>query len=68
MDENRLEQAASKFPDARKAVDFRRLFDHASEFDAVVVSTCEHTHAIATMLALQHKKHVYCEKPLTHDV
>ena len=43
-------------------------FDHASEFDAVVVSTCEHTHAIATMLALKHKKHVYCEKPLTHNV
>ncbi|MEW6306991.1 MAG: Gfo/Idh/MocA family oxidoreductase [Verrucomicrobiota bacterium] len=63
-----LEAAAAKHPLARKEVDFRKLFDHAKEFDAVMVSTCEHTHAFATMLALKHKKHVYCEKPLTHNV
>jgi len=38
------------------------------EFDAVVVSSTEHTHAFATLPALQRKKHVYCEKPLTHSV
>ena len=38
------------------------------EFDAVVVSTCEHTHAFATLPALQLGKHVYCEKPLTHSI
>ncbi len=37
-------------------------------FDAVVVSTTEHTHAFATLPALQRKKHVYCEKPLTHNL
>ena len=52
----------------RKFADFRKLFDHANEFDAVVVSTCEHTHAFATLPALQLGKHVYCEKPLTHNV
>ncbi|MBT7865435.1 MAG: Gfo/Idh/MocA family oxidoreductase, partial [Opitutales bacterium] len=41
------------FPRARKATDFRRLFDHEKEFDAVVVSTPEHTHAFATLPALQ---------------
>ena len=56
-----LDTAAAAFPKARKHVDFRKVFDHANEFDAVVVSTCEHTHAMATMLALRHKKHVYCE-------
>ena len=61
-------KAAERFPRARKFKDFRRVFDHANEFDAVVVSTCEHTHAFATMLALQHGKHVYCEKPLTHNI
>ena len=40
----------------------------AKEFDAVVVSTCEHTHAFATLPALQLGKHVYCEKPLTHNI
>ena len=56
-------------PNAKGFSDFRKLFDEsAKDFDAVVVSTCEHTHAAATMLALKHGKHVYCEKPLTHDV
>ena len=50
--------------------DFRKLYDELkdSEFDAVVVSSTEHTHAFATLPALQRKKHVYCEKPLTHNV
>lgn len=66
--EPNLQFAAQRHPRARKEVDFRRLFDHANEFDAVVVSTCEHTHAFATLPALQLGKHVYCEKPLTHNV
>jgi predicted dehydrogenase len=65
---NNLTAAASKFPKARTFADFRKLFDFSKEFDAVVVSTCEHTHAFATLPALQLGKHVYCEKPLTHDV
>src|SRR6516165_7461362 len=63
-----IDAAAVKFPKARRCADFRRLFDHQREFDAVVISTCEHTHAFATMLALRHNKHVYCEKPLTHGI
>ena len=38
------------------------------DFDAVVVSTTEHTHAFATLPALQLGKHVYCEKPLTYNI
>jgi predicted dehydrogenase len=68
VNEKNLNAAAAKHPKARTAVDFRDIFDRPQDFDAVVVSTCEHTHAMATMLALKHKKHVYCEKPLTHDV
>jgi predicted dehydrogenase len=63
-----LDQAGAKHPQAKKYRDFRKLFDEASAFDAVVVSTCEHTHAFATMLALRAGKHVYCEKPLTHGI
>jgi len=63
-----LAAAAKKFPGARKYSDFRKIFDHPGDIDAVVVSTCEHTHAFATMLALHHGKHVYCEKPLTHNI
>lgn len=63
-----LDGAAAAHPKARRFQDFRKLYDHASEFDAVVVSTCEHTHAFATLPALQLGKHVYCEKPLTHSI
>ncbi len=63
-----LSAAAAKYPAARKYADFRKVFDRAGEFDAVVVSTCEHTHAFATMRALQHGKHVYCEKPLSYNI
>ena len=61
-------KAAQQYPEAKKYRDFRRLYDNAGEFDAVVVSTCEHTHPFAVLPALQLGKHVYCEKPLTHDV
>lgn len=63
-----LDKAASNHPKAAKFTDFRKLLDKQNAFDAVVVSTCEHTHAMATLAALQLKKHVYCEKPLTHNI
>ncbi|HSU65575.1 MAG TPA: Gfo/Idh/MocA family oxidoreductase [Tepidisphaeraceae bacterium] len=70
VDVNRhsLDSAARKYPKAKQFDDFRKLFDIEKEFDAVTVATCEHTHALATMLALRHDKHIYCEKPLTHDI
>lgn len=63
-----LDKAAERHTKARKLVDFRKVYDYAKEFDAVVISTAEHTHAFATLPALQLGKHVYCEKPLTHNV
>jgi predicted dehydrogenase len=63
-----IDRAAVNFPKARQVRDFRKVFDHAGEFDAVVVSTTEHTHAFATLPALQLNKHVYCEKPLSYNI
>ena len=68
VNEEGLNKAAAKHTQARKIVDFRKVYDHAKEFDAVVISTAEHTHAFATLPALQLGKHVYCEKPLTHNI
>jgi len=68
VNEKNLAAAAAAHPQARREVDFRKLFDRPEAFDAVVVSTCEHTHALPTLLALKARKHVYCEKPLTHNV
>jgi len=63
-----LDAAAQKYPQARLYKDFRKLLDESKDLDAVVVSTCEHTHAYAAVPALQLGKAVYCEKPLSRDV
>jgi len=68
VNEANLNSAAERYPNAIKIVDFRKVYDRAKEFDAVVISTAEHTHAFATLPALQLGKHVYCEKPLTHNI
>jgi len=68
VNEVNLAQAAREYPKAKTYTDFRKLFETPEFFDAVVVSTCEHTHAMPTLMALKNKKHVFCEKPLTHDI
>jgi predicted dehydrogenase len=68
VDASALAEAGTKHPKAKTFVDFRKVFDRPNAFDAVVVSTCEHTHVFATLLALRAGKHVYCEKPLTHNI
>lgn len=68
VDRSRLETAARLFPQARKYADFRELFDKEKDLDAAVVSTPDHTHAPASVRAMQRGLHVYCEKPLTHSV
>lgn len=69
VDDKRAENAFKAFPKAKRFKDFRVMFDQmASEIDAVVISTPDHTHFAATMTAMQLGKHVYCEKPLAHNV
>jgi len=68
VNQDAVDAAAQRFPNAKKYNDLCKVFDSPNDFDAVMVSTCEHTHTIATYLALTHGKHVYCEKPLTHDI
>lgn len=69
VDAGNLAAAGEKHPSAKRFRDFRRMFDEfAGSIDAVHVSTPDHTHAPAAMTALNHGKHVYCQKPLTHDV
>jgi len=65
---NSLKGALKTAPEARTYKDLRDFFGKLEDIDAVVVATTEHTHAFATLPALQAKKHVYCEKPLTRDV
>jgi predicted dehydrogenase len=67
IDSTRLNDAAMKFPSAKKIVDFREIFS-LDGLDGVVVSTPDHTHAIPVAMALKKGLPVYCEKPLTHSV
>jgi predicted dehydrogenase len=57
-----------KFPKARQWKDCREMLDQQKDIDAVIVATPDHMHAFASILAMKHGKHVYCEKPLTHSV
>jgi predicted dehydrogenase len=71
IDERPLGEKAKKWPQAKTFFDFRKLFDDSGlmkAIDAVVVSTPDHTHALPSILAMRAGKHVYCQKPLTHDV
>ena len=68
-DERQAEKTFQKFSGAKRFRDFRVMFDEISDqFDAVLVATPDHTHAVAAMAALKRRKHVYCEKPLAHSV
>ncbi len=67
VDEKRTGKAREQFPHAKFYADFRKLIDQKG-IDAVVVATPDHTHAVATDLALKAGLHTYCEKPLTHTV
>ncbi|MFH1719132.1 MAG: Gfo/Idh/MocA family oxidoreductase [Planctomycetota bacterium] len=69
VDEKRLEDTAKSYPKAKKYKDFRRMLDDVDKsIEAVIVSTPDHTHAVAAMRAIRMGKHVYCEKPLAHSI
>lgn len=48
--------------------DFREMLDAEPDIDAVTVETTDNLHALASMAAMKNGKHVYCQKPLTHDI
>jgi predicted dehydrogenase len=69
IDDNHLNAKAQKFPQARKYNDYRKMLEEMGKgIDAVTVSTPDHTHAPASLMAMKLGKHVYCQKPLCHDV
>lgn len=69
IDANTLANAAEKLPDAEQFADYREMIEKLGDkIDAVGVSTPDHSHFPAAMLAMKNKKHVYCQKPLTHSV
>jgi hypothetical protein len=58
-----------RYAKAAKYRDFRKMLEKEDKnIDAVVIATPDHTHAVATMMAIKMGKHVYCEKPLAHSI
>lgn len=69
VDDRMSKASRDKFPKAKYYHDWREMIDKENKnFDAVSVSTPDHTHAVAALAAMQAGKHVYVQKPLTHDV
>jgi len=67
IDSARLEKAASASGDAKRVADFRRVLDDKS-VDAVTIATPDHWHVPVALLALDAGKHVYVEKPCSHNL
>ena len=61
---------ATKTPNYKVAAyeDFRVLLEKEKAVDAILCATPDHLHAYVSAVAMRLRKHVYCEKPLTHNV
>jgi predicted dehydrogenase len=69
VDTRRAVESVKRFPKAKFYKDWREMFDKEHKnFDGVTVSTPDHNHAVQAMAAMQLGKHVYVQKPLTHDI
>jgi predicted dehydrogenase len=69
VDDNPLNGKSEKFSQAKKFNDYRKMLQEMDkQIDAVTVSTADHSHAPASLMAMKMGKHVYCQKPLTHTV
>ncbi|OHB77857.1 MAG: hypothetical protein A2W31_11840 [Planctomycetes bacterium RBG_16_64_10] len=67
-DEARAAESFARYPKAARYRDYRQMLEQRKDIDAVLVSTPDHHHAPASILAMKLGKHVYCQKPLTHCV
>ena len=69
VDDRQAVKSRQRFPKAKYYKDFREmLVKEQKNLDAVSVSTPDHTHAAAALMAMRMGKHVYVQKPLTHDI
>ena len=69
VDDRQAVKSRQSFPNAKYYHDYRELLDKEKKnIDAVSVSTPDHMHAVIALSAMQLNKHVYVQKPLTHDI
>ena len=69
VDQQQAKNAFKKYSHVRKFADYRQMFDQMhGQIDAVTVSTPDHTHAPAGLMAMRLGKHLFCQKPLSHSI
>jgi predicted dehydrogenase len=69
VDDRSAANSRKRFPKAKYYKDFREMLEkEGKNIDAVSVSTPDHTHAVAALAAMKMGKHVYVQKPMTHDI
>jgi predicted dehydrogenase len=69
VDDRQTAKSRSRYPNAKVYKDYREMLDKEhKKIDAVSVSTPDHMHAPQALAAMQLKKHVYVQKPLSHDI
>src|SRR5213082_505433 len=69
VDSKYAAKTLAKYPNAQQFKDYRVMLDKlGKEIDGVVIGTPDHTHAVIAMEAMRRGKHVYCEKPLAHNI
>lgn len=61
-------RALKQWPEAKQWTDYRKMLEEQKDIEAVVVGTSDHAHALPAMIAMQLGKHVYVQKPLTHNI
>jgi len=69
VDDRRSANTRKTYPNAKYYHDYRKMLEKEMDnIDACSISTPDNVHAIATIAAMQLGKHVYTQKPLTHDI
>ena len=68
VDLNFAAKTINKYPTAKVWTDYREMLEKQKDIDAVLIATPDHTHAVIAMAAIKAGKHVFCQKPLCHDV
>lgn len=69
VDDRMAVKARKQWPKAPYYRDYREMLDkEGKNIDAVMITTPDHMHAPIAIASMERGMHVYCEKPLTHDI
>ncbi len=61
-------ESVKNFPKAKLYADYRVMLDEMKDIDALTISTPDHVHGPAAKFAMDRGKHVYVQKPMTHNI